>query len=96
MRPELQELKELLQLLADAEKEFRFKLECIDKLLGAPYAKDFPEATVAAIVEDVLQYTMMLNDINKFVTRRISDEIRDIVFSSVFKHAEESIKHTKS
>lgn len=96
MRPELQELKELLQLLAEAEKEFRLKLEEIDQLLGAPYAKDFPEVTVVAIVEDVLRYNMMLTDIFKFVTRRIGDEIRDIVFSSVFKHADESIKHTKS
>lgn len=95
MPHEMQELKELLQLLSDAEKDFKFQLDCIDQLLGASYAKDFPEATVVEIVDDVLRYTMMLNDIYKFVTRRIGDEIRGIVFNSVFKHVDESIKHTK-
>jgi hypothetical protein len=78
-----EETKALLEILSPAVDEFKFKLQCIDKLLGAPYAKDFPEATLSAITDDVLRYNMMLNDIYTFAARHVSNEIHDRFFEHV-------------
>jgi hypothetical protein len=96
MRQELQELKDVLELLADAEKDLQSKLEGIDQLLGAPYAKDFPEATLDAIADDVLRYNMMLKDMYAFITRRISGEIRNVIFQQFIESADERMQNHKS
>jgi hypothetical protein len=90
------ELKAQMKLFDDMVDECKFKLQCIEKLLGASYAKDFPEATVSAIVDDVLRYNMMLTDIAKFVRRRIRNELHELVFTHAIERANEIMKDHKS
>lgn len=86
-----EELKALLELLSGEVDDLKFKLECIDKLLGAPYAKDFSDVATAAMVDDVLKYTMMLNDIYKFASSRIDGEFRQLLV----EHLAERLKRSK-
>jgi hypothetical protein len=87
------ELKEQLDLLDAAVGDLKLKLQGIDKLLGAPYAKDFSEAVVSAMVDDVLRYNMMLNDIYKFVHSRVRDEFREVFFQHITELAKERLKN---
>ncbi|MNQ14317.1 hypothetical protein D3C85_272640 [compost metagenome] len=90
------ELKAQMKLFDEMVDECKLKLQCIEELLGAPYAKDFNEATVSAIVDDVLRYNMMLTDIAKFVQRRIRNELHELVFMRAIERAKEIMKDHKS
>lgn len=86
-----EELKELITLLDKEVGDLKVKLEAIDQLLGAPYAKDFSEEVLSALVDDVLRYNMMKTDIMDFVINRVRTEIRsaamDLLINSTFRQA---------
>lgn len=87
-----EELTELLTLLSGEVDDLKLKLEGIDKLLGAPYAKDFSEEITTGMVDDVLKYTMMLNDIYRFAHSRIEGEFKTLLL----EHMAERIKRMKN
>jgi hypothetical protein len=81
-----EELKELITLLDGEVGDLKMKLEAIDKLLGAPYAKDFSEDVIESMVNDVIKFNMMRMDIMQFVTRRVHTEIRSAAME-LFLHS---------
>jgi hypothetical protein len=91
-----EELKELLKLLSGEVDDLKCKLEAIDKLLGAPYAKDFSDEVTTAMVDDVLKYTMMLNDIYKFASNRLHGEIREMAFNCLIETVRERTQNKDS
>lgn len=80
-----EEMKAILTTLQHGVDDFNNKLNAIEELLGAPYASDFPAATMDVIVDDVLKYNRCLDDIYKYVSRQIDSELRNMLI----KHLED-------
>jgi len=85
-----EELKALLLSLSQDVKELQQKLQVIEDLLGSPQAAQFSDHMNDAIVNDVLRYQMMLNDISTWAARELAKEfgekIRTELMMRTLKH----------
>ncbi len=78
-----EEMQALLVSLSEDVKELQQKLTDIDDLLGSPQAGQFSDHMLDAMVNDVLRYQMMMDDIATWAARELAKEFGEKIRSEL-------------